>query len=719
MREAGFDPPPHLIADGQMKRYAPAGSKRGDLSCWYVLHLDFPPSGGFGSWKSGQKFKWSAKLSRPLTDAEQLALKRQIAADKKKKQRLDVELREKAARVADFLWRKSSDDTATNLYLAKKQIKAHGARMNGDSLAIQVRNNGQLVGLQFIPPAGDKKFLTGTPLEGSYFLIGDQPKADDKLIVCEGFATAASIHEATGLSTFVAFNATNLIHVAKWIRSKLPNAKIIIAADDDRWTSKPVANPGMHYGSQAAIAVNGLLRHPYFKKGFPDRPTDFNDLAKLYGLGEVKQQIEHGEPKEAALPEIIQDQVGFHGDIFWDLLPNHQPGKSPKATIANLREILRRIQAQVRYNVIAKKEEILITGRSYSIDNFDNASLADIVDACNRFEMPIGQLNLFLTKLADLNQYNPVINWIESAPWDGRSRLQEFYATVTAKGEKENPIKRWMKETCIKRWMISAVAAAYRPNGVGARGVLVFQGDQYLGKTQWFKRLAPPELDVLIDGATLKPDDKDSVANVIQKWLVELGELDATLRKADIAQLKSFIPKTQDVLRMPYAQKASRFPRRTVFFASVNPETFLLDSTGNTRFWTTACEAINHTHTIDMQQVWAEVKLTLYDKNEAWYLTAEEMKELNEHNEGFSSGEPIEERLASFYAWPGDPERGSWKTVTSILQETGVDRPTKAELNAASAFIKRHNGNRHKRTNTKKLLWVPNQEPAPLFTPLR
>src|SRR5690606_31153165 len=99
--------------------------------------------------------------------------------------------------------------------------------------------------------------------------------------------------------------------------------------------------------------------------------------------------------------------------------------------------------------------------------------------------------------------YNPVATWITSTEWDGIDRLTEFLNTVTTSGNVE------LKNTLIKRWMLSAIDAAFNPDGVSARGVLVFQGEQAMGKTQWFKNLVDDhELpDVTQDGVILRPED--------------------------------------------------------------------------------------------------------------------------------------------------------------------------------------------------------------------
>src|SRR5690606_6767655 len=184
------------------------------------------------------------------------------------------------------------------------------------------------------------------------------------------------------------------------------------------------------------------------------------------------------------------------------------------------------------------------------------------------------QMDGMITYLSDQNQYNPVAEWITSKTWDGIPRMQSLYDTVVAVDQDTDPRVMELKETLIKRWMMSAIAGAFLPDGVSAAGVLVFQGEQYLGKTKWFKSLVPEQLGLLKDGMLLRPDDKDSVKQICSFWLVELGELDSTFRKSDIAALKSFITSNSDVLRRAYARKESQYARRTVFFGSVNPREF-------------------------------------------------------------------------------------------------------------------------------------------------
>jgi putative DNA primase/helicase len=190
--------------------------------------------------------------------------------------------------------------------------------------------------------------------------------------------------------------------------------------------------------------------------------------------------------------------------------------------------------------------------------------------------------------------------------------------------------------------------------------------------------------------------------------MVELGELDATFRKSDIAQLKAFITRSKDTLRRAYAKLESHYARRTVFFASVNPRQFLHDPTGNRRYWTISCEAIDHKHGLDMQQVWAEVYESLYRKGERWFLTPDEMACLNDHNKDFEVLDPIKERMQTRYNWDEPKTVWRWITATEIMLEIGFDRPNRADVTHCGQIIQEMNGREAKKSNGKKLSLVPN-----------
>jgi hypothetical protein len=443
------------------------------------------------------------------------------------------------------------------------------------------------------------------------------------------------------------------------------------------------------------------------------RPVNAFDLYCMYEhQGDIKRAVKalapHKQHVHVNSPVVTEDGEILN-EPFKDtlsLLPYTTERGKPIKNIDNLKEICKRLNVTIRYNVIKKEEEILIPNQKFSIDNEANASFAWILSECAHFNYPTDKVGDFMTYLADQNLYNPVANWVLSKPWDNVSRLNDFYSTIKSVGEDTNPTIKTLKQTLIKRWMISAIAAAFNPNGVSAAGVLVLQGAQYVGKTKWFKSLVPPELKLLKDGMILRPDDKDSVKQACSFWLVELGELDATFRKSDIAALKAFITNDSDVLRRPYARKESTFARRTVFFGSVNPRDYLHDPTGNRRYWTIECSHIDHSHNLDMQQVWAEF-YQLYKGGEGYYLTADEMAILNTHNEGFTAPDPVEERVYSMLDWEAPQTIWRWIQVSEVLIECGIDRPTKNEAATAGTLIRKLNIDQSKRVKGRTLMLCP------------
>lgn len=375
-------------------------------------------------------------------------------------------------------------------------------------------------------------------------------------------------------------------------------------------------------------------------------------------------------------------------------------------TLGNVEALLQRHGIVVRYNVIKKEDEILIPGRGFSCDNNANVSFAELLSICNRVDMKIqpSTLRAFVTVIADRNQYNPALSWIESRPWDGRDRLQDWYDTVSSP-------KKELKEMLMRRWAIQCIAVLHNNGEVQARGVLTFQGAQYQGKTRWLRSLAPAGLNLVNTGQVLDVHNKDHVKIAISFWLTELGELDATFKKSDLAALKSFISQTVDTFRRPYAASESSYPRRTSLFASVNDPEFLRDSTGNTRYWVVPADAVRADHSIDVQQLWAQV-LALYRSGEQGWLTESEMAILNESNLDFTAADPIEEMLVTNFQWDAPIERWRWLTATDIARRLGFTLPRKPDVDAVGRAVRKLNDGKHRRSShARELLVPPSRDP--------
>lgn len=291
---SGLTPPEVVEADGKLRRF-PANGKRGDVSGWYVLHHDGVPAGAFGDWRSGVSETWRANLGRILTPAEEAAHRTKVEAMRKQREAEEARRAADSASEAARIWRESAPAGA-HPYLQGKDIKSHGAKLNGGRLVLPMRVDGELCSLQFIAADGEKRFLPGGKVSGAYFSIG-KPEGGPVLI-CEGYATGASLHEATGHAVAVAFNAGNLVPVAKVLRGKFQDARLILCADDDARTE---GNPGLSKAKDAAQAVGGMIAVPDFGADRNHELTDFNDLAQAKGAGAVKRCIEAAQSVESVL----------------------------------------------------------------------------------------------------------------------------------------------------------------------------------------------------------------------------------------------------------------------------------------------------------------------------------------------------------------------------------------------------------------------------------
>jgi len=192
-----------------------------------------------------------AAIQKAEQEAREKAAAEQAERERIAREKAEAERQARAAEAASralHLWDNLPDGGRSD-YLNKKKVKGFGLRYSRGSIVVPVRNAAGLVGLQFIDGNGDKKFLTGTPKQGAWHLIGDIASGVAHFWIAEGYATAASVHLATGEPVFVAFDAGNLVHVAQAVRSMYPAADLLIAADNDAATP---GNPGVTKAREAA-----------------------------------------------------------------------------------------------------------------------------------------------------------------------------------------------------------------------------------------------------------------------------------------------------------------------------------------------------------------------------------------------------------------------------------------------------------------------------------
>jgi len=235
---------------------------------------------------------------------------------------------------AERLWNEASETvSADHAYLSAKGVRAYGLRQLRDALLVPVRADGSgLVGLQFIQPDGSKRFLTGTPKAGSYHRITGSM---ERVLICEGYATGASLHEATGFAVAIAFDAGNLLAVAQAIREKLTDAVLVLCADDDRGNQ---TNPGMSKARAAALAVGGLLAVPAFAA--ESGGTDFNDMHQQLGIEAVRAAVEAAATSESFRKLEIENSTNLNiSDAAGGVATAAEVQETEQAMIARLADL--------------------------------------------------------------------------------------------------------------------------------------------------------------------------------------------------------------------------------------------------------------------------------------------------------------------------------------------------------------------------------------------
>ncbi|MEM4990884.1 DUF927 domain-containing protein [Collimonas sp. H4R21] len=293
---------PEIVADGAIHRFDSPDDKRGKQSAWYILHDGEIPAGAFGDWKTDLSEKWCSKSVACLSPMERQQHSERIKQVSERVAAAKLAHQAAAAKICERIWSKARDATDDNPYCQRKGIKPFGLREFKDrrTLIVPVRDaDGKISSLQFIDADGSKKFKGGGRIEGGYYGFGGRPV--DTVLICEGFATGASLHQATGHPVAIAFNAGNLYAVAKSIRAKLPAIRIVVCADNDRFAV--TGNTGLNHATKAALVVSGLLALPLFQND-DHQPTDFNDLHLTEGVNAVRDCI------EAARRISIQDAQG-------------------------------------------------------------------------------------------------------------------------------------------------------------------------------------------------------------------------------------------------------------------------------------------------------------------------------------------------------------------------------------------------------------------------
>lgn len=669
-----------LIADGALHRFKPDDSK--SKTAWYVLH-EFTTSKGqlllfgkFGDWRfttpEGIKVEPGGV---PISDQERAEFRkvrdqRQRAARAKKQ----ADARRAALRAKRF-WQRLSK-VGSSPYLEHKQVKAYGVRFSPKHAVVVpiVDMGNELHGLQVIH-AQPVKNQQGDDIEKQFFPFGMDPRGHFHLIgalpasgrvvviICEGYATGATLHEACGWPVAVAFNAGNLAPVTKAFRDAYPDAELYIAADDDYLTTKPVNNPGVTFAKRAASKQKTRVLIPRFKNRTDQKWTDYNDLQHVEGLDAVRQQIDRAldtsQRDDPNVPEwfINADwQARLKKNQKGDLKSDVNNAKIVLQFDRHWKEVL--AYCNFSYAVIKKKpppfEDNAETGEW---TDEDTARLRCWLAEHYNFSPRTNDTDDAVLVAAQARRFHPIKDYLSGLVWDGEPRLEDWLADFL--GCKKTPYTMAVG----KKWMIGAVARVMQP-GCKMDHVLILEGGQGKGKSTALRILGGDYFsDTHFDLGT-----KDAYQQMRGIWIYEMAELDA-FNKAESTRAKAFFSALEDNYRPSYGRRTIRVPRQVIIAGSTNQEHYLKDVTGNRRYWPVACSVI----TLDAlqkvrDQLWAEA-LHEYKQHTPWQVLPDEWHLFAEAQEDRYQDDAWENEIIT---WLQDVEQRNRNQFTTAMIMKGA-----------------------------------------------
>ena len=367
-----------------------------------------------------------------------------------------------------------------------------------------------------------------------------------------------------------------------------------------------------------------------------------------------------------------------------------QAGKTSKrpVTCDDVRATLEAMEISVRLNVISGRMEIEGMPEQYSRANSGNVLPMLLYDVMRQAGLKPNRSSIdeYLLAIADEHRFNPVRLLLDETVWDGTDRLADLYSMLGLKDGDTGA-------TYLRKWLHQCVALALNDEAqpYGADGVLVLQGEQGMGKTLFFRRLAvAPAL--FAEGVSIDMAVKDTIIQATGVWIAELGELDSTLRREQ-SQLKAFLTQSLDRYRPPYARAEVNRPRRTSFCATVNPDQFLNDDSGSRRYWVVKLDSIDLDGVKGMTrdwivQLWRQVYERFYRADpQGFRLTEDERRVLLGANKAFEKMLPGETELMDRLDFDLPVKWWEWLKVSEVLEAIEVRGVTASQLGRVLAKL--------------------------------
>jgi len=309
------------------------------------------------------------------------------------------------------------------------------------------------------------------------------------------------------------------------------------------------------------------------------------------------------------------------------------PGTSSVISIKGVAEYLEAEGIGVRYNVINRIADIQGLDKKHSQEHAADILPIILYDTLKTRYKKCTKTDITdaLSVISSDARYNPVLDMLMAVKWDGKDRLPELFNILGIKQDDK------LSQILIKKWLWQCLSMCRNEiseeyDAYGADGLLCLVGTQGIGKTSFFRHLAVKQ-DYFYEGKYLDFRDKDTLRRASSTWICELGEVESTLR-SDIEKLKAFVTDPIDMYRLPYGRADVRLARRSSLCATCNSKEFLIDPTGNRRFWSVPVKSVDLEllTKLDSLQLWAQVDEKTRHNRQGFRLTREEQAALAERN---------------------------------------------------------------------------------------
>jgi predicted P-loop ATPase len=288
-----------------------------------------------------------------------------------------------------------------------------------------------------------------------------------------------------------------------------------------------------------------------------------------------------------------------------------------------------------------------------------------------------------MLEMAHRNRYHPIKDYLAGLPaWDGLDHIKHMLDHFRYKDGFADSGRVF-----IRKWMIGCVTKIlYQEQNF----MLVLDGPQGIGKSEWAKWLGSQMPAYTIAGG-IKPEDKDSFIRLISNWIWEVGELQATTRKADVEALKDFITRDVVTVRMPFARFDTHKPAAASLVGTINENGagFLVDRTGNRRFAVAVIDSIDWDYTtgVNLTQLWAQI-YHLAQNGERAQLTAQEKELQNQINEEYEVISATIELLHGAYEVDHTAVNPiSARSILMRLQDAGLQGNQRASMMEIAAYL--------------------------------